>query len=56
MEHEKTEGSVLNGSKHYCNLISLISSWIQIWFVTISPKYLNGDTFSDYLFSIFMSR
>jgi hypothetical protein len=26
MEHEKTEGSVLNGSKHYCNLISLISS------------------------------
>jgi hypothetical protein len=54
---EKTEGSALNGSKHYQNSISsLISSCIKFWFVTVVPKYFNCDTFSNDLFAIFMSR
>jgi hypothetical protein len=28
----------------------------QIWFVTVIPKYLNCDTFSNYLFAIFISQ
>jgi hypothetical protein len=34
----------------------LISSWIKFWFVTVAPKYLNCDTFSNDLFATFMSR
>jgi hypothetical protein len=26
----------------------LISSWIKFWFVTVVPKYLNGDAFSNF--------
>jgi hypothetical protein len=38
---DKTEGSGLNGSMHYQNSMS---SWIEIWFLTVIPKYLNRDT------------
>jgi hypothetical protein len=34
----------------------LVSSWIKLWFITVAPKYLNCDTFSNDLFAIFMSR
>jgi hypothetical protein len=34
----------------------LISSWIKFWFVTVVPKYLNCDRFSNDLFAISMSR
>jgi hypothetical protein len=34
----------------------LIYSWIKLWFITVIPKYLNHDTFSNYLFAIFKSR
>jgi hypothetical protein len=34
----------------------LISSWIRFWFVTVVPKYLNCDIFSNDLFAIFTSR
>jgi hypothetical protein len=33
----------------------LISPWIKFWFVTVVPKYLNCDTFSNDLFPIFIS-
>jgi hypothetical protein len=45
---DKTD-SELNGSS-----ITLISSWLWFWFVTIVPKYLNLVTFSKDLLDIFM--
>jgi hypothetical protein len=46
----KTKDSDMNNSKHSANLIcSLISSWMQFWFVTVFLKYLNSATFSKYL-------
>jgi hypothetical protein len=34
----------------------LISFWVKFWFITLVPKHLNCDTFSNELFAIFMSR
>jgi hypothetical protein len=39
-----------------CYFYVPISSWIKFWFVTVVPKYLNWDTFTNDLFAIFMSR
>jgi hypothetical protein len=36
--------------------LPLICSWIKFWFVTVVPKYLNCDIFSNDLLAIFMSR
>jgi hypothetical protein len=51
-----TSSHVTNGKVKRSHLYLLISSWIIFWFVTVVPKYLNYNTFSNDLFAIFMSR
>jgi hypothetical protein len=52
----KGEGFGPNGSKLPELNLLLLFSWIKFWFVTVVPKYLNGDTYSNNLVAIFMSR
>jgi hypothetical protein len=49
------KGFGLNCSKHFQNSVSFNFLLNQIWFLTVVPKYLNCDTFSNDLFAIFMS-
>jgi hypothetical protein len=42
---QEDSDSELNGSEHSLNLICfLIPSWMQFWYVTVIPKYLNFAT------------